>query len=153
MSSCRILPRSLVLVVLCIQFISLGCGYRNGERIVYGQDPPVREIQDLEKSCAAIDLPEGSERLFTAIVSKPYSGVVDNEYSTPSNCDHINRFFDTYFLANGWKRTERDHTQMLFGRKTTTSYRSGNLPVSITCEDGKDIYGIQSFTVSCVWRK
>ncbi len=124
----------------------------NGERIVHGYEPLKENTVKAEEICSSFDLPARSVRLNTRIISKSYSGLVTNEYSTDLHCLDADLFFKQNLQHSGWSLTQTEQSSFLiFWPEIHAEFRRDEFSAYVDCKEMKDYRGIRYLSVGCRW--
>lgn len=125
----------------------------NGERFVSGKDPLEQNTIRSKEICASLDLPQGSSRLQTRVLSKSDSGVVTAIYSTDQGCLDVDAFFKAKLRDEGWSpgQSESEIWFLFLLKKTRSEFFSRGFSVSVECTEMKSYRGIRSFSLCCSW--
>ena len=127
----------------------------NGERFVSGTEPLEQNTVLSEEICASLDLPHGSSRLQTRVLSKSDSGVVSTIYSTDQGCLDVDAFFKAKLPDTGWAAGQSDSEFWFFFllKETRSEFFSRGFSVSVEATEIKSYRGIRSFSLSCSWHR
>lgn len=98
----------------------------------------------LRESCELPSPPE-SRQLDESNLFRPHAGVISKFYSHESGCLVVENHYERVLKDLGWEKVPKTS----FSHPDYIDFRKGEVLISLTCSEKRDLWGIKRFSIDC----
>lgn len=126
----------LILLNIFLLFFFSSCSNSNFD--------PEKDEQLLREVCEIPPPPETKNEGERDII-RSHAGVVSKFYSHESGCPAVENYYETVLKNRGWEKVPYSY----FGNFDDNRFKKGDVTLSITCSETRNIWGIKRFSIGC----
>lgn len=124
-------------LIFCVFFLLTCC-------VSYSKFDYEKDGKILREACE-ITLPPDSSEEYEREIFKTHGGTISKHYTHEAGCPAVENHYQKVLNDRGWAKV----LNSFFSNPDYIDFRKGELLISLTCSENKDIRGTKNFSISC----